>query len=52
MSGLDEALSNLQNVYNANKGLRYFFMNKDTVLATFSITGDGLDEKMFRCLLC
>lgn len=45
MTGLDEALSSLQNVYNANKGLRYFFMNKDTVLATFSVTGEGFDEK-------
>lgn len=45
MAGLDEALNGLHNVYNANKGLRYFFMNKDVVLAAFNIDGDGFDEK-------
>lgn len=44
MARLDDALSNLQNVYNDNKGLRYFLMNKDVVVSEFILTGEGTGE--------
>lgn len=45
MAGLDESLHNLQNVFGTDESLRYSLMNKNKVLARFSITSKELDAR-------